>query len=195
MNLRSLALASAIAILPLSAIAADWQIDKSHTQITFSVDHLGFSKTNGTFRDFEADVDFDPENIAATSVSFSIKADSIDTFWEARDAHIRKADFLDVENHPEITFVSTSVTQTGDATAEVIGDLTIRGTTKPVTFDAVLNNIGPNPFNPELQVAGFTLTGEIDRTEFGIDYGVPAVGAILPVTVQVEMSPATGDNS
>jgi len=191
MSLRALVLSSALAILPLGAVAAEWTIDKSHTQITFSVNHLGFSDTNGIFREFDAEVDFDPEDISATEVSFTIDAASVDTFWQARDEHIRRADFLDVENHPEITFVTTSVAQTGDSTADVTGDLTIRGVTQEVTFAAVLNNIGPSPFAPDTQIAGFTLTGEIDRTAFGIDYGAPAIGAVIPFTVNMEMSPAS----
>ncbi|MEM9811284.1 MAG: YceI family protein [Pseudomonadota bacterium] len=191
MTLRTLALAAAVALSPLAAIAAPWALDKSHTQIMFSVSHLGFSDTNGTFREFDADITFDPENIGATSVSFTIAADSVDTFWEARDTHIKGADFLDVENHPEITFVSTDVEQTGDETARVTGDLTIRGTTNSVTFDAQLMKIGPNPFRPDSQIAGFKLTGEIDRTEFGVNFGAPAIGAVIPVTIDMEINPAS----
>ncbi len=191
MTLRSLILAAAIATAPLAAHATAWTVDKSHTQITFSVGHLGFSDTNGIFRDFDAQITFDPEDIPATSVSFTVKADSIDTFWEARDNHIRTADFLNTAEHPDITFVSTSVTQTGDETADVTGDLTILGVTKSVTFAATLNQIGPNPFNPAVEVAGFKLTGEIDRTEFGMGFGAPAIGAVIPFTVDLEMSPAS----
>ncbi len=191
MNFRPLALAAALALSPLAAFAAPWTVDKSHTQITFSVNHLGFSETNGIFRDFEADVSFDPENIEATEVTFTIQAASIDTFWAARDEHVRNKDFLDVANHPTITFVSTAVEQTGDQTATVTGDLTILGTTQSVTFDAVLKGMGPNPFNPDATIAGFQLTGEIDRTAFGVSYGAPAIGTVIPVTVDLEMSPAS----
>lgn len=195
MTFRTIALAAALAVTPFAAFAAPWTIDKSHTQVTFSVSHFGFSETNGIFRAFDAEVDFDPENIAATQVSFVIDAASIDTFWTARDEHVRTADFLDVANHPQITFVSTSVVQTGDTTADLTGDLTIRGVTKPVTFQATLNNLGPNPFNPEVQVAGFKLVGQIDRTEFGVDYGAPAIGAIIPVEIDLEMSPSEASPS
>ncbi len=189
--LKSLAFTAALALTPLAAVAAPWTVDKSHTQITFSVNHLGFSDTNGIFREFDADISFDPENIEATEVTFTIQADSIDTFWEARDTHVRNADFLNVSEHPEITFVSSEFTKTGDDTATVTGDLTILGTTQPVTFDAKLNKMGPNPFNPEVQVAGFELTGEIDRTEFGMGFGAPAIGTVIPVTINLEMSPAS----
>ncbi|MEO1292187.1 MAG: YceI family protein [Pseudomonadota bacterium] len=194
MPFRHLALTAAIAALPFAAIAAPWSLDKSHTSIVFTVDHLGFSTTNGVFREFDAEIDYDPENIEASSVTFTIQAASIDTFWEARDEHVRNADFLDVENHPEITFVSTGIARVDEDSAELTGDLTIRGVTNSVTFAADLKKAAPSPFNPEVQVAGFQLTGEIDRTEFGVDTFAPAVGAVIPVTIDLEIT-APADNS
>lgn len=195
MKLSNLLLCSALALAPLPALAADWTFDKAHTTVLFTVGHLGFSDTTGIFRDFDGTVVFDPENIAATEVSFTVDAASIDTFWEARDEHIRGADFLDVESHPEITFVSTAVEQTGETTADVTGDLTIRGTTQPVTLAATLNKLDANPFNPEVQIAGFELSGEIDRTDFGIDYGAPVIGTVMPLTINVELTAPAGDAS
>lgn len=125
-------------------------------------------------------------------MSVTIDASSLDTFWEARDTHVKGADFLDIEAHPEITFVSTGITKTGDDTADVAGDLTIKGVSQPVVFAATLNKIGPNPFDDSKQVAGFRLTGEIDRTEFGIDYGAPAIGAVIPITIDMEIGAPAG---
>lgn len=190
MKLSSLALSALLAVTPLAATAAPWTLDKSHTHIDFTVNHLGFSETRGTFSDFDAVIDFDPDNVEAASVSFTIKAASINTFWDARDEHVRGKDFLNVEEHEDITFTSTSITKTGDTTADVTGDLTIIGVTQPITLKAVLNNLGPNPFAPEVTVAGFNLSGEIDRTAFGIGFGAPAIGAVLPLTISLEMSPA-----
>lgn len=187
MTPRHLALAAAFALGPLAAQAQQWSIDPAHTSVTFRVDHLGFSEVQGAFRDFEADISFDPDDLAATDVAFTIDAASIDTGWEARDEHLRSGDFLDVSNHAEIVFVATGVTETGEGTADVTGDLTLKGVTQPVTFAAEVNQIGPNPFNPEQQIAGFTLTAEIDRTAFGVDFGAPAIGAVLPITVNVEL--------
>ncbi len=191
MRLPAIALSAILALSPLGAVAATWTLDKSHTHIGFEVSHLGFSTTNGMFSDFDAEITFDPENIEATSVSFTIDAASVNTFWPARDEHVKTKDFLNVGEHADITFVSTTVTQTGDNTADVTGDLTILGVTKPVTFAATLNKIGPNPFNPDVTVAGFDLTGEIDRTEFGMGFGAPAIGAVIPVSISLEMSPAS----
>lgn len=190
MRLTSFFLAVALATAPMAASAAPYVMDKSHAHITFSVDHLGFSSVHGQFRTFDAAIDFDPGNVEATRVSFTIDAASVDTFWEARDKHIRSKDFFDVENHPTITFTTTSVTPTGSDTADVTGDLTMRGVTKPVTLQAKLNKLGPSPFNPAKTIAGFTVQGEIDRTEYGINYAAPAVSAIVPIRIELEMSPA-----
>ena len=187
---RSTVLAAGLIAAPFSALAAPWVLDKSHAHITFSVDHLGFSKTQGAFREFDATIDFDPDNIEASSVSVTINPASVDTFFGKRDDHIRGGDFLNVGSFPEITFVSTAISRTGDNTATVTGDVTILGTTNSVSFDAVLMKMGPSPFNPDKMVAGMKLTGEIDRTQFGIAYGAPAIGAVIPVEIDLEMSPA-----
>ena len=172
------------------AVAAPWVIDRSHAAVTFEVDHLGFSAVHGIFREFDARIDFDPEAVEETRLSVVIDAASVDTFWAARDEHIRGEDFFDVANHPEIVFESTSVTPTGAETADVTGELTMIGETREVTFEAVLNRIGPSPFDPERTIAGFTVTGEIDRTDWGMDDAAPAVGAAIPIRVDLEMSPA-----
>ncbi|MEM7745912.1 MAG: YceI family protein [Pseudomonadota bacterium] len=191
MRLASLALATMMTVASVTASAAPFILDKSHAHVTFEVGHLGFSTVHGQFREFDADITFDPENVEATEVTFTINAASVDTLWEARDKHIRGADFLDVTNHPTITFSSTSVTPTGTDTADVTGDLTIRDVTQQVTFQAKLNKIGPSPFNAEQTIAGFTVTGEIDRTAFGVSYAAPAVSAIIPIQIELEMSPAS----
>jgi polyisoprenoid-binding protein YceI len=190
MRLSHLATAALIALSPVSALAAPYVLDKSHAHVTFEVGHLGFSNVHGQFRKFDAEIDFDPANVEATRVSFTIDAGSVDTFWEERDKHLRSPDFFDTQNHPTITFVSTSVVPTGAETADVTGDLTLKGVTLPVTFKATLNKMGPSPFNPNQTIAGFTVTGEIDRTAFGVSYAAPAVSAIIPIQVELEMSPA-----
>ena len=190
MRLLPLLIAATLATSPIAALAAPQVLDKSHAHVTFSVGHLGFSTVHGQFRKFDASIDFDPGNVEATSVSFEIDAASVDTFWEARDKHIRSKDFFDVTNHPKITFTSSAVTPTGPDTADVAGDLTLRGVTKPVVFKAILNKLGPSPFNPNQTIAGFTIEGEIDRTEFGVSYAAPAVSAIIPIKVELEISPA-----
>lgn len=192
MRHSALVLAAAVAAAPLaSAFAAEpWRIDRSHAHVTFQADHLGFSMVQGQFREFDADILFDPDDIEATEITFTIQAASVDTLWPERDTHIRSSDFLNADDHPEITFVSTEVVQTGENTADVTGDLTIAGQTRPVTFNATLVKIGPSPFNPNLIIAGFVAEGEIVRADWGITFGGDAFAARVPVRVDLEMSPA-----
>ncbi|MEM6973619.1 MAG: YceI family protein [Pseudomonadota bacterium] len=179
----------ALAALATPAVAAPYALDKSHTTITFQVSHLGFSNTHGVFREMDAELSFDPEAVEETEVRFVVQAASIDTFWAKRDDHLRNADFFNVDQFPTIEFVSTSVTPTGSETAKVEGELTMLGQTHPVSFDAQLNKMAPSPFNPNKTIAGFTITGEIDRTTWGMGYGAPAIGTIIPIQVDLEMSP------
>lgn len=191
MRLTSLFVAAALAFAaPMTAVSGPYVLDKSHAHITFEVGHLGFSTVHGQFRSFDANISFDPDNVEATQVTFTIDAASVDTLWEGRDKYVRGKDFLDVENFPQITFVTTSVAPTGADTADVTGELMIRGVTKEVTFSTRLNKMGPSPFNPNQTIAGFTATGQIDRTAFGVSYAAPAVSAIIPVRIDLEMSPA-----
>jgi polyisoprenoid-binding protein YceI len=110
--------------------------------------------------------------------------------WDKRDEHIRGADFLDVENHPEIIFESTAIELVSEDMAEVTGDVTIKGVTNEETFTVKLNRLGPSPFNEEQTIAGFTITGEIDRTDYGVSYAAPAVGVVMPIRIDMEASPA-----
>lgn len=191
MIFRAIALSAALAFATASPASAEpYVLDKSHAQITFTASHLGFSTVHGQFREFDAQIDFNPEMVEQTRVRFVIQTASVDTLWPARDEHLRSPEFFDSENHPEMIFESTTVVPTGGQTARVDGNLTIRGVTKEVSFDAELNQIGPSPFDPTKTIAGFTATGEVDRTLFGMDYAAPAVSAIIPVRIDLEMSPA-----
>ncbi|MDF2231640.1 YceI family protein [Albimonas sp. CAU 1670] len=174
----------------LPAVAEPYVMDRSHAAVTFSVDHVGFSVIQGRFNEFSADIDYDPENLTASTVSFTLQAGSIDTGWEARDNHIKSGDMLDVEEYPEITFVSKSVQMISDSEAKVVGDVTIKGVTNEETFDVTLNKTGPSPLDPDVTVVGFTITGVLDRTAYGVDYFAPAVAATMPVRIDLEASPA-----
>lgn len=173
-----------------TARAEPYVVDKSHAAVTFMADHLGFSVVHGVFRDFDAQIDFDPQAVERTRVRFVIRTASVETFWPARDADLRGPNFFDVERFPEMIFESTSVRPTGRDTAEITGNLTMRGVTRPITVQARLNKLGPSPFNPRLEIAGFTVTGQIRRTDFGINFAAPAVGVMIPIRVDLEMSPA-----
>ena len=189
MRIAAVVFAATLAAQP--ALAAEkWVIDKGHASITFKADHLGFSVAHGRFHTFDADILFDPDNLAATELSVTIDAASVDTAWPDRDRHIRSRDFLNVAEYPEITFVSTSVRKTGEATAEVTGDLTMIGQTREVTFTATLNRLAPSPFNPNQTIAGFVVEGVIERAQWGMTFGGAAFAQFVPVRIDVEMSPS-----
>lgn len=181
-----------LAILAVSPVfaAETWTIDPSHTQVTFSIGHFGFSTVHGMFRDVEGVVYLDEANPANSYVNFTVHADSVDTNWEARDEHIRNADFLHVDEHPTITFASTEVETSGPDTATVIGDLTLLGVTRPASFEVTLNKLGESPVTQQ-KTAGFTAEGTIDRTEWGMDTYAPAVGAEVTLVINTEVSPTS----
>ncbi len=177
----------ALALSSAAAVAAPWKIDPDHSHLTFTVDNLGFSLTHGQFRKFTADIDFDPENVETSSVSFVIDANSVDTNSKGRDKSIRSKNYLYVKNYPEITFVSETVRLVDENTAEIRGDVTIRGVTNEMTFNAEMIRIAPNPFAKDTLLAGFAVTGVIDRLEFDITYGAPAVGVSIPIRLDLQM--------
>ncbi len=177
---------AAAALIATGATAAEkFELDRSHTQILFEVNHLGFSTNVGQFKDFDGVIYLDQEDPSASRVEATIQAASLDTAWEARDEHLRNDDFFDVENHPTITFTSTEVDVTGEKTAKVTGDLTLLGVTKPVTLDVTLNQMGPHPFNKKM-TAGFSATAVIKRSEFGMTTYVPNLSDDVKLTIHTE---------
>jgi polyisoprenoid-binding protein YceI len=143
-----------------------WTIDPYHTVIQFKVRHLMVSNVTGKFNSFEGKVETVGDDFETASISFSADIDSITTGIDQRDAHLKSADFFDAENHPKLTFVSTSVKKTGDDTYDITGDLTIRETTKSITLKAEHGGqMGDFYGNTK---AGFELTGSIKRKEFGL---------------------------
>ncbi|MDD2867495.1 YceI family protein [Neomegalonema sp.] len=189
--LTALPAAALFAALSVSgASAAPWALDKSHSLVSFTVNHFGFSDTLGVFRTLDAQVDYDPEAPAEAKVSFEIDAASVDTFFAARDDHLRTADFFNVEKFPKITFISKSVETTGDDTAKVTGDLTLLGQTHEETFEVRILQLGPNPAS-QTETLGVEATGVIDRTKYGMSTYAPAIGAEIPVRVSLELTPGS----
>ena len=190
MRLSTTALAAASLLAATAVTHADpekFVLDKSHTAVTFTVDHIGYSLTHGRFSEFDADVMFDPDAPENSTVTFTIDTPSVDTGWPKRDEHVRNADFLDVDKHPEITFVSKSIEMTGEDTAKLTGDLTMNGTTREESFEVKLRKMAPSPFGAKKMTAGFQATGTIDRTNYGIDYGKGAIGTEIPVQIDLEI--------
>jgi polyisoprenoid-binding protein YceI len=148
-------------------IAGDYTIDVSHSRLGFSARHAMVTTVRGAFKDFTGTAHVDTANPADSKVDLTIRADSIDTGVADRDAHLRSADFFDVETYPEITFVSTDVNRVGDDWA-VTGDLTIKGVTKPVTVEFESTGSARDPFG-NLRI-GFEGTATITRKDWGLSW-------------------------
>jgi polyisoprenoid-binding protein YceI len=166
-----------------------WQIDTVHSDVAFSVRHMMVSKVRGSFTDFEGTI-VTAEVPSQSTVTASIKLDSIDTRNEQRDNHIRSADFFDVAQHPTMTYRSTSLVDNGDGTWTVDGELSLHGVTKSVPLNLELNGFTADPYGG--QRAGFSATAEINRREFGVDISLPmdgggvVVGDKIAITLEIE---------
>ncbi len=169
--------------------AAVYQVDPAHSQVQFTVDHLVFFKVSGTFDDYQAEIEADPATKTLNSATATIKVDSINTRETKRDNHLRSADFFDVANHPELTFVSKKVEGAGDAIT-VYGDLTIRGTTKEVALKGSFRGQNTDPWGN--QRAGFSASTVINRHDFGLNWnkaletGGFVVGDDVTITLEIE---------
>ncbi len=182
----ALALVLAAAGLAGPAAAAErYAFDKAHTQILFFVDHLGFSKSQGEFHDYDGHFTFDPEDWSNSAVEVTIRTHSVDMDDHAWDKHMRNEDFFHVAEHPTMRFASTRVERTGEDTGKVHGELTLLGVTRPVTLDVTFNKAGEHFLSKEW-IAGFSATTSLQRSEFGMDYGLPAVGDRVDIRLEVE---------
>jgi polyisoprenoid-binding protein YceI len=153
--------------LPLAP--GPWTIDHNHSGILFVVRHLGLSNVRGRFDSFDATLDVG-STLESVSVTAEVDLSSVDTNNADRDAHLRSTDFFDTEQHHSMTFRSTSVTGGGED-YELVGDLTIAGVTKPVAFEVEFHGTEVFP-GDQTTHAGFSATGDIRRSDFGIDFGI-----------------------
>ena len=172
---------------------AKWTVDQNHSSIGFEVKHMMVSKVKGQFESYTADVEAaDLTDLTKASIAFKIDVASIDTRNEDRENHLKSADFFDVEKYPTIDFKSTSITKDGDD-YKVTGSLTIKGVTKPVTFDVEFGGKGTNPWGVE--VYGFEAEAKINREEFGLTWnaaletGGVLVGKDIKIKVELEVNP------
>jgi len=150
-----------------------WQNDDPHSQLGFTVTHLGIADVSGTFNDFDVTVKSSRPDFSDASFELTAKTASIDTRVEARNNHLKSADFFDVATYPTLDFKSTSIKNAGKNKYKLTGNLTLHGITKPVTMDLVYRGTTENPMSKK-QTAGFQLTGTIKRSDFNVGPGFPA---------------------
>jgi len=172
---------------PAAAAMATWDIDPEHVVASFMVMHAGYARVLGVFREVEGSIDYDPEARELGEVEVRIAADSVTTFHEARDRHVGSSDFLDAEAHPVITFVATGAEPLTETTGQVMGELTIRGVTQPVTLEVTLNQLATYPCCHGKETMGISATTSILRSDFGSTYALPVfVGDEVEIALEFE---------
>ncbi|MFA5883798.1 MAG: YceI family protein [Acidimicrobiia bacterium] len=166
-----------------------WDIDQSHSEVSFVIRHLMVSKVRGTFNDFSGSFVVG-DSLASSSVQADVDLASIDTNSADRDAHVRSADFFDVEQYPTMSYRSTAIRPDGDDYV-VDGELSLRGVTRPVALKLeVLGFVPETPFGDTR--VGFSATGEIDRRDFGLEWNAPVngggvvLGHKIPIALEIE---------
>lgn len=170
--------------------ARSWELDKAHSNIYFSIDHI-FSKVNGHFNEFTLELTFDPANLAESMFLFEIKTESIDTNIGKRDKHLQSADFFDAGKFPTMKFESTQISDTGNGMYDVAGKITIKGQTYDLTLPLKLVGIAEHPAKKGTEVAGFNGTITLDRLAHGVGNGkfheMGVVGKDVEVFVSIEV--------
>ena len=165
-----------------------WAIDPTHSEITFKVKHLMISNVKGEFRTFQANID--GEDFTNSTISANIDTNSISTNNNDRDTHLKGPDFFEVEKYPEITFVSKSIKKVDDDEFKLVGDLTIKGTTKEITLDTEFGGYMKDPYGNEK--AGFSINGKLNRKDFGLNWnaaleaGGVMVGNEIKINAEVQ---------
>ncbi len=161
-----------------------WALDPTHSELQFKVKHLMISTVTGNIKSFSAELEANNDNFDNASVSFSGDIDSIDTGNTDRDNHLKSGDFFDADQFPSISFKSTTVEKDGDDYA-VTGDLTIKGITKSLKLNAEFGGIATDPWGNTK--AGFTLSGKIKRSEFGLTWNAALETGGVMVSEEVKI--------
>lgn len=172
--------------------SGQYRLDKSHASLIFRVDHLGFSNYTARFTRFDAVLEFDAEDLSKSSVAATVDATSLETDFpnpEVVDfnAMLQNEQWLDAGVYPEMTWRSTDIEMTGENTGKITGDLTLRGSTRPVTLDVTFNGgYRGHEMDPNARI-GFSARGAFDRSAFGMVYGIPEPGSSMGVSDRVEV--------
>lgn len=195
LTLTSFAFAADEPAVDLSvAPAGAYVADSAHHYLTATYTHLGLSHPHFIWRDWSADLAWDPKNLEKSTIKTTINAASVQTGSDVFDGHMKGANFFDAEQFPTITFVSNKIERTGPNTGKISGDLTVKGVTKPVTLDAHINGalFMPSREDPTTGVyrLGFSATTKIKRSDFGLSIGVPYVSDDVEIAIDTEFQSA-----
>lgn len=163
-----------------------WVIDPAHSEILFKVKHMMITNVKGEFREFTAELNSDGNNFIADSIQVNINASSIFTNSNDRDAHLKSADFFDVDNQKELTFVGKSLKKIDEENFQLTGNLTIKGVSNEVTLDVEFGGINKDPWGNEK--AGFSLNGKINRKDWGLTWNAALETGGVLVSDEVKIS-------
>jgi len=169
------------------AETSKWIIDPAHSEIAFKVKHLMITNIKGVFKTFEASIYTTGDDFMSAEIDFSLDPSSVETGSADRDAHLKGADFFDVENHKQITFVANTYENVDqDGSYELWGDLTIKGITKKIKLDVEFGGVAKDPWGNEK--AGFTINGKINRKDWGLNWNAALEAGGLLVSEDVRIS-------
>lgn len=179
-----------VVVFGVSSFAADYELDKSHSSVGFSIKHLMISNVKGKFKNFDGNFSVDDKSGRLTKLEGAVEVASIDTDIQKRDDHLRSGDFFDAAKHPKMTFVMSKFTPTKSGKGKISGNLTIRGTTKPVIFEAEVSKAVEDMYgNKKIGVA---MSAKINRKDFGLNWnkameaGGFVVGDEVSISVELE---------
>ncbi len=180
--MKKITIAAAALLLSANTFAQSWSIDKAHSRIGFGIIHLGINEVDGSFTSFEGKISNAKPDFNGAEIEFSAETNSINTGVEARDKHLKSPDFFDAEKNPKVSFKSTSFKKEKGKTYKMTGNLTMHGVTKSVTLTATLVGTATNPMSKK-EMAGFRITGKVNRAQFGIGPSMPAAMLSEDVTI------------
>lgn len=183
-------LALSVGLLALGSLTHSWaaqlyRLEKTHVDLLFTIDHAGFSQKHGSFRTMDATLQYETQRPEQSQIAVTVETASLDTGDAARDRDVKGDQFLDVVKFPQMRFVSTKVTPGPDHALLVEGNLTLHGVTKPLTLHAKLNKAAPSPFDKR-PTLGFSATGSLKRSDFGITTYLPLIGDVVNIEIDAE---------
>jgi len=162
-----------------------WRVDPAHSKLGFAVKHMGVATVRGEFGEFEGSLEIG-DDIATSKASGTVKTASVDTNQEQRDAHLRSADFFEVEKFPELTFTSTKIEQVDEETVKITGDLTMHGETHPIELEAELGGVETGPEGETR--TGLEVTGQLARSDWGMKFNAALGSGNVVVSDKVKLT-------
>lgn len=163
-----------------------WNLDTKHSEIQFKAKHLMISTVTGTFKTFDATMETDGDDFCKSEITFSADINSITTGNEERDGHLKSADFFNAEKFPKLSFVSTGIEKKDETNFVLSGNITLLDVTKPVSFNVEFGGIAKDPWG--MTRAGFTMTGKINRRDFGLNWNVLTEAGGLLVSEEIKLN-------